>query len=643
MLEWSRVMIVGEDTVAVRAALEAQLAKQPGLFELVAGSTESARVFKSVAECLDAQPSGVLARTACVVDMSVDALQSWDIEADFHHMHPSWLACLYPEVYWIFVVNRLEEVKDKLGAAAIRMHFVLTDDLANNAPGLVDLVRRHVGGMRTWYDPWELRRRAIGRATSGTTPQFGVVLDEESVFVAFNGYLLYRQGIATALVPTEAEFKALADDHWWNEGKRLTVLEDIELNYADASKDLIDRLFVPTEEKRQEALQQRSEWLGTAKAATRSEHVYVSSTQVHYPNRPVVFKPFAGLYDLDIRRYLDLETPLARTKGGGGRHSAPGTHQALAEALVTRLRAYPEPGSDTVAALLGALLAFEAERLLGYQTFALALECLTLRYGLEASAECSFAGVSDELLVLPRVCDLRERVSLLVNHGRLETNQASGPAASESFYQRARRLKRKMMQSTYSMLEVLGKLRDVYASHRKTEEEEYTLHQLRWYRLRAFTLRCTWSSAVERRVNAKRPGRRPLGLLRMLEGGVRVITAVPIGYTTALLKPTALLLSLSVIACVFAVLFREMSIHGDLPGTTCWTNWDWLRHSLVTLVAMQQGIIGDPSGPKCLEGIAIATTTGFAKFWTLTVCEMALGYFHLALLVALLMQKIMRR
>lgn len=636
MQAWSRVIAIDRGKVRFLNAIAQTVSAGADQVLDVASNSGLITTHQAVAALFDAEPAGRLMDCVGIVDVRSHTISPWSVIEDLHPLCPTWLLWRYPEVYWIFVVSGPHAIPPEVGPNARRMHFVSFG--VNLEAELSTLLLRHARGMRTWFDPWELRRSALEgkRGQDAPAPRLGMVLDEELSFAAFNGYMLYRRGISTTLVPTREEYKALKGGEW-HRGRELVVLEDAELNYADLEEGDVPQ-FVPTEENHRAALEQRRQHLGIAETRKPSaKHVYITSALLSDAPSPVVFKPFGGLLDEAVLRHVGKGDMPVRAEVAGRGHSAPGAYQELAHALLVRARGLMDESPSTVTAIHGALLMLEAEeRLLGHRTYTLALECMTLRHGFEATAECSFAGTADELAVSPRLDELRRDVRNLVHHeDPLSSMRALLGQVTKGKARRAK-LRKRNMQEVYAMLEALGQIREVYAKHRKVEEEEQTLQQLRWWRLRAFLRRRTTWHLPWQRERARETTWR-VGAWWAIEGMARLVVGIPLIYLTLVLNPAVLLAAVTIIVGGFAVAYAHI---GGLDGMTCWTAWDWLRHSMVTFVAMQQGVLGEPGKPCCTP---VFSADGFGNFWTLTVLEMGLGYTHLAILVAILLQKITRR
>ncbi|HEY0466830.1 MAG TPA: hypothetical protein VGC79_21640 [Polyangiaceae bacterium] len=614
-------------------------------FQSDAFNSNPCRDYEELAAELDQLGQDELLRTACVVDLRSEALQVWSTLEDSHYMRPTALVWRYPEIYWIFVItdeNAKELRRDLAGEARI-LHFVTSSE--NIGGGIESLLTRHAKGLRTWFDPANLRRSCVcvARLLPGLSPpmrrgRLGIVFDEEVTFAAFNGYLLHRSGISTRIVSTAAEF---VETHSLGDGGGpFVILEDVELIFADADESIEAELLYPSEDDKQRTIQGRLKYWGLNAAATQPR-IFVSSSLVK--GQISVIKPFGGLYEREICARLGVATPLP-LPSHGGHHSAPAAHQAISGHLLQRLRGFECVG--TVSAVHGALLALCAERLLGSQTYAMALESLSARHAYEVRAECGFSGASEEIEIRRRVAELRSSVNRLVfrEGGVLGILRQLAPW-TPGFLGNWRKLYKRNVQATNGLLEALGVLRDILSNNKKLEEEEYVLQRIRRLRIRSFLLRRSFTRWLPSLFLLPSGTRGIAVILRfaanIVEAAVRAVLALPLIYVTEVLNPLLLALAIAGWIVGFGLAFESWGSMYWMDLAKDLSIFDWIRHSAVTFLALQQGIFGDPQAPHV--GGQLMNGDGYAPFWNLSVAEMALGYLHMGLLVAVLVQRITRR
>jgi hypothetical protein len=599
-------------------------------FDTDAYSSATSRDYEALAEELDARTPNELLHTTCVVDLTAEPLQVWSTLDRSHSMRPASLVWRYPEIYWIFVVadNDLKDLR--LPPDTVALHFVSSDEYGR----LQQLLLRHARGLRTWFDPGYLRRSAASDEIAASLTLRGLVLDEELTFATFNGYLLHRQGIATRIVPTAAEFnetKAIAE-----QGGRLVILEDLELVFADRDPELPSALLYPIAGAKEDTIKARADFwcLTPQRVAAR---IFVSSSLV--PGQHSVIKPFGGMYERDIRTRIGTATPFPIREATLGSHSAAGEHQLVAARLLGRARMLESAG--TVSAIHGALLALCAQQLLGNKTYALSLESMTLRHAFEVRAECGFPGASGDLEIAARVAELRSSVNQLVfkEPGALGILAQLVPKAPEAQANWARLYKRNV-QVTNGLLESLGVLREIFADYKRLEEEEYVLQQVRRLRIRAFlgkrslTGTPTFSDASGLKAGATRLAR---ACANVAETVVRSLLSIPRLYVVTLLNPLVLVFTTVAWIVGFGFCFNAWDQLYKPHTHAAPSLYEWIRHSAVAFLAF-----GDPKAPGLTDEL-LAASKGYGSYWDITVTEMGLGYLHLALLVAVLVQRITRR
>ena len=600
------------------------IAEEPG-FETDAFAAANCKEYETLAAKLDAQQSSELMRTACVVDLTFNALPVWSTIKDVHPMRPSWLVWRYPEIYWIFLIADDDAESLPLRSDTRNFHFVSSSEYAK----LEYLLRRHANGLRAWFDPANLRGSAASNAA--LHPRRGIVFDEELAFAAFNGYLLYRHGISSSIVSTAAEF--CESRSLGAAPGPIVILEDLELMFEDQTSELSPELLSPIGSDTYRTIQARLDFWGLT-AAGASPRIFVSSSLV--TGQPSVIKPFGGMYERAIRARLGPPVVLSIPTTSAATHSAAGAHQAIASKLVDRARRYECKG--TVEAIQGALLALSAERLLDNRTYAMALESLTLRHGFEVRAECGFAGASGELEIAPRIAELRQSINQLVfRTSRVSEIISQLAPTANSAHESWRKLYKRSLQATNGLLEALAELRESFWYYKRLEEEECVLQNIRRVRVRSFLLKRTFSrrSMITDANSVNGLASRVAGFFaNTLELMVRGVLSLPLVYLAAVLNP--LVLALAVVGWIIGFGYGFSALSHQFPYLGAETPDEWIRRSAVTFLAF-----GDPHLPGIVVG-SHAGNVGFSWFWNLSLIEMVLGYIHLALLVAVLVRRITR-
>ncbi len=130
----------------------------------------------------------------------------------------------------------------------------------------------------------------------------------------------------------------------------------------------------------------------------------------------ILYKPLAGIYNFKsearIKEGEGFRWPPKppQSTDSEGDHSAPGRLLVIAERLIKRAEKVLETSTTVEDSIYGALLALEAQELLGNRTPTTALEALAVRQQLEVIAECMFYGVEAHLNVKDRFQEIEREV-----------------------------------------------------------------------------------------------------------------------------------------------------------------------------------------------------------------------------------------
>jgi hypothetical protein len=298
---------------------------------------------------LDEQSKQVLFNSVCVIDLTASGTDfQFDLRADARHvLRPTELIVRYPEIYWIFVVNRLpdwESAEDQLQRVCISpdlllLHFVEVTRLMD----LVLRLREHASGYRTIFDPTGLRFLVLISSNATHTKQdtisplglpslnqlsqsgpltYGISLEDELGYALLNGYFLYKQGLSTFVIATLAEYRRsvtyaqhLSNNHDTSLPFAWHAIEDVELCFADTlDVEPFRNLLMPAEgENDFEMLAARAAnnpLLKLAKTRLILTTVRLERNQLKQTsgqNCETLSKPYRGLYD-DTLNLLFSET-----------------------------------------------------------------------------------------------------------------------------------------------------------------------------------------------------------------------------------------------------------------------------------------------------------------------------------------------
>ena len=288
--------------------------------------------------------------------------------------------------------------------------------------------------------------------------ELAAVLDDESGFSQFCGFMAYRNGFRAHAIASWSEAERLLGKKPLPESPIALTIEDWYLGFPDASPGHLSdfrerqrhlealganpppiRRFVTVGHDRQkENATKRRDYLCGLRLNERLE-----------TGRPVtrtcqvIYKPASGLHTLwerlGLRRAFprsttrDKESPdyrhargLAKgyiwppkpDKSGGtdesqDGHSAPGRLLQIAEHLIQRATKLLENVATVSDSVRGAVLATQALELLGGKTPTVAVDALALKHEFEVVAECQFVGVEFHLSMKERLAEIRQNLEAM--------------------------------------------------------------------------------------------------------------------------------------------------------------------------------------------------------------------------------------
>ncbi len=239
-----------------------------------------------------------------------------------------------------------------------------------------------------------------------------VVLEDESEFALFAGYVCYRSGYLTQTISSWRAAEARLAGNTTDpaippsplEGSPTLAVEDIWLNF-NAGKDI--------------KLEDRAVRYGLLPKLKGVFHVTISSADWKDSNRDepyvLVRKPLPGVFsfwksasssNIGLRKDVYSPGPTPGPVDHGGDHPSPDRVVALAEFMVGRARRLLPDVQSMLDATTGAVLAGDALDLLVGRAVTSALEALSLKHQFEVLAECRFMGVRAEIDIGDRFAEI---------------------------------------------------------------------------------------------------------------------------------------------------------------------------------------------------------------------------------------------
>ncbi|MBN1155659.1 hypothetical protein JXB12_12145 [candidate division KSB1 bacterium] len=341
------------------------------------------------------------------------------------------LALTFPEMHWIFITP-YRSIDDTF----LKAHVIS----ATNS--LSDVLSLHEKKFISLFDPTNLRnniREMILEKPEDQTIQYiplrkqlAAAIDEEEAYAFFSAYTAYRIGFRSHVVLSHSMMQSVFQEESCIFSEQITLLfEDIYLNFPDQDLGIHysnlynrDRKY----SKLQEAMYRVIITVGHRinRDAWQSNIEYLCNLRHKGKFCKLLYKPIAGIFDIwkksGLRHWLRFNGGLAEKfewppqhKNHSdietqGHHSAPGRLLEIAERLIQRAERILNSAISVPEAIHGALLALEAQELLGNKTPTTALEALSLKHQLEVSAECMFYGVEYNFDVKSRFKDIEKEV-----------------------------------------------------------------------------------------------------------------------------------------------------------------------------------------------------------------------------------------
>lgn len=348
------------------------------------------------------------------------------------------LILAFPEIHWVFVTPY--RPSDTAFSSCFQQAHIL-----RGGKSLSEILKLHHEKFTPLFDPTNLRhtireqiRRESNKPVAPYVPcrrKVAAAIDEEEAYAYFNAYTAYRFGFRSHVVTSYNMMKRLFESSSnipHDQNPQLTF-EDVYLNFPD--KDPSIRLSDLKERDVRFSRLRHAKYriVLTVGHKRTADPARWGSNQDHLRNlrvngqwNKILYKPFSGIFDLWKRSGLQrkklggrkrgiaegFEWPPPKTASAEpeGSHSAPGRLLEVADRLIQRAEYLLQKAASVPEALHGALVAMEAQELLGNRTPTTSLEALALKHQLEVTAECLFYGVEYNFDVKTRFKDLRKEV-----------------------------------------------------------------------------------------------------------------------------------------------------------------------------------------------------------------------------------------
>jgi len=414
------------------------------------------------------------------------------------------LVLAFPEIHWVFVTPH-QPINSALFAQAhlLRASNPLAEILALcdgkftnlfDATNLRNLIRRKMRDV-AWQSDQITSHLPLRRALAAA-------VDEEETYVYFNAYTAYRFGFRSHAVTSYAMMKMLFESSSQaHHEPTLLTFEDIYLNFPDEVPDVhLSNLEKRTEKfgKLEESTYRIIVTVGHRydQQAWKSNLDYLQNLRSQGKFCNILYKPLAGIFDLwkksGLRGWLHADRglgpdfrwppPRADADDHQGHHSAPGRLLEIADRLIERAERILQSATSVPDAVHGAVLALEAQELLGNKTPTTTLEALALKHELEVTAECMFYGVEYNFDVKTRIKDIQRDVKSIGNWFRSKTRRRSELNAEFGILSELVRIFRQYNQFDEEQ-ECLQQIREVHRHlwFRKHKSWAWIFYPARWY------------------------------------------------------------------------------------------------------------------------------------------------------------------
>jgi hypothetical protein len=385
--------------------------------------------FNFIYSQIEKHANSVLRNSIAILDI---CLYGWNLDPLYMGSEPknslaSMLALAFSEIHWLFPMMMKKREND--------INDTHTFYWIEGLKGIFKKIQLLSSPM---FDPYNLRNsiRKNMKDSDKTVKKYlqlhnegdSASIDEEEPYAHLHGYLAYKLGHKCFLVTTRKMMEQVliqnnAEDTESKPNIDL-VFEDIFLNFPDRGKethlsnlrerdktfkslkDVKDRIFVTVGHR-------HISW-------HESNKIYIEELRAQGKTIKKVYKPSGGMYNILEQAGL-LEKYWKRKKEEWKEakpdyepeptgHSAPGRLLVIAEKLIDRAEKIFHEAMTVQDCIHGALLALEAQELLGYRTPTTSLEAIALRHQLEVKAECMFYGVEYNIDVKNRMMEIEAEV-----------------------------------------------------------------------------------------------------------------------------------------------------------------------------------------------------------------------------------------
>lgn len=483
-------------------------------FPPVTQSEEVLRVFRQIADAIEHgnnDDPGLhgLRNAIAIIDLADESLlELEDLNPITRSLRQAsvvaMLVLAFPEIHWVFITPYRP-----INASVFEQAHTLG---ASNS--LAEILSLHDDKFTSLFDATNLRntiRRSMHEKNLASDQitshiplrqKLAAAIDEEEAYAYFNAYTAYRFGFRSHVVASYNMMRMLFEEpsRESHEPASLTF-EDIYLNFPDESPHIHlsnlkkrDEQFSKLQEPKHRVFVTVGHRHDQQAWNNNREHLRHLRSQGKFCN--ILYKPLSGIFDLweksGLRRWLHASKGLAPgfcwpppqdgAQEPQGHHSAPGRLLEIADRLIARAERILHTAMSVPEAVHGAVLALEAQELLGNKTPTTALEALALKHQLEVTAECMFYGVEYNFDVQSRFEDIHRDVKSIGRWFHPSTRRLSALNAEISIMSDLAQRFRQYNQFDEEQ-ECLQRIRELHRHlwFRKNKEWAWIFYPARWY------------------------------------------------------------------------------------------------------------------------------------------------------------------
>ena len=340
----------------------------------------------------------------------------------------------FPEICWVFLspINQPigDDEKEMNWSGFPYFHTLFTESEKEGNTFLEKVIENFLYGYRPLFDPTGFRNHLTkktlqsmykegdvsGRPFFLERKKKALVVDEELQYSYLHSYVAYKFNYSTIMASTKRILKESSGILKNGEKFDLSI-EDICLSFPDKNvssileerekkefpflKDTAKRIFVTIGEK------------GEIKTKNRDYRKSLKKEK-YLKSYKLLYKPYAGIFNL--KRAVNLKKYPAQNKKlkeEAAEHSQPGRLGLIANILIYRSTIALSQAKNSKDAISAAVLALQAQEILGGRTATSSIEAISLKHQAEVMAECMFYGVEHNFDVKSRFKEIEEELDII--------------------------------------------------------------------------------------------------------------------------------------------------------------------------------------------------------------------------------------